>query len=371
MLVNLFGYAQSIQIVQQIRKLNVEEGQDRQIFKPATNGQFSVKKAYGLLQPVANDLDPQMKELLEMVWNKGNITPRVRLHLWKLINKAVPLGAIIHRRITRANPICQLCGQEEETVMHHVFRCPFAKLCHLMGPIALRSHELTGSFIQVLAFLGSHLDADQWSQFVSSIWAIWRCRNEDTYGGKKTSLENFKAYFHSIQWESTVGAGGNFGTGGRDTSSHPVLPQPKLFTCYLDGSWIPNWYGGLGYVIFRSEELVQYRSVKAIGGSPLAIEALALKSALSTVKELGIDSCTFISDCKILVEAVSDSRPPADVDWRAFSVILKLWDEFRSNENFECIHIARESNTLADRLAKLGRICSWDCTGFTFPCFAS
>ncbi|KAF3341010.1 Reverse transcriptase-like protein [Carex littledalei] len=241
------------------------------------------------------------------------------------------------------------------------------------GPKMARPDKHLAHFnvVQVLLQLSPEMDDGQWSMFLNSIWALWRCRNDGTYGKTAPSLATFNSYFKSIQWETDMGAVpvGKLPSPVSASNSSPA--QLLEYTCFIDGSWSPGWSGGLGIVVFKNDELVQYRSAKAVGISPLMVEALALEAAWEVVKTLGISQCSFLSDCKVLVDAVSNGYPPTEVDWEAFTVILKLWEVFKSKPLFNCVHIDRSLNTLADRLAKLGRLNGWDCTGFTFPCFGA
>lgn len=296
--------------------------------------------------------------------------PRVRLHVWKLISRALPLGATVNRRIQTADPMCHLCSQLEETSEHHAFKCPFARMCHFQGPIALKTEDLTGTIVDMVLLIGSQVDDAQWTHFMNSIWSIWRCRNDGTYGGKKPDLSQFVGYFRSISWESQLRETTNRSQKNQQTIQIRELVTPRSCVCYTDGAWMDRWNGGIGIAIFSKEELVIYRSARALGCSPITIEAIALREAISLVLSRGIHECTFLSDCLLLVKAVNSTTPPSNVDWRAFSVIMQVWNLFKHNPDFDCYHIDRSQNALADSLAKKGRTEGWDVSGFTFPLFA-
>lgn len=55
------------------------------------------------------------------------MVPRAGLLIWKLLHRVVPLGKIIHDRIEKGDPICAMCGPEEEDVSHLSFACPFTR----------------------------------------------------------------------------------------------------------------------------------------------------------------------------------------------------------------------------------------------------
>lgn len=63
-------------------------------------------------------------------------------------------------------------------------------------------------------------------------------------------------------------------------------------------------------------------------------------------------------------------RPPTDVDWKAHKEIYEVWKKMKSNLGFNCCHVARTQNGLADILAKRGAKSGESYMGFTYPIFA-
>jgi hypothetical protein len=67
---------------------------------------------------------------IEKVWRtiwkiKG---PRVvHLFLWKACQNLLPTKANLYRRHINSNPLCPICGMEEETLGHILWSCPLAK----------------------------------------------------------------------------------------------------------------------------------------------------------------------------------------------------------------------------------------------------
>lgn len=70
-----------------------------------------------------------------------------------------------------------------------------------------------------------------------------------------------------------------------------------------------------------------------------------------------------------MVEWVNASAPPIDSDWRASLEILAIWNIVSQNHTWAYKHIPREQNAIADCLAKLGRMHSWDTMGYTYSLF--
>lgn len=207
---------------------------------------------------------------------------------------------------------------------------------------------------------------DQWTMFANVCWAIWRCRNDRAYGGKEISIQLFQQYLITIGIETRISRSkAHLHTTG-EIRSHHVSTD---YICILDGSWEQGWQGGIGYVIKKGEELLQYCSKRVQSCCPLQSEVLALKEAVSGVQILGIDSCTFLTDCKVLADLVSNLNLPVDADWTVFLEIQQLWLLFRTNELYHCQHQSRDLNTLADYLAKKGRTENWDYLGHTYPLY--
>ncbi|XP_078154775.1 uncharacterized protein LOC144550670 [Carex rostrata] len=368
-LTQMFGYVNTLHIIQEIQPPRPEKGTDRLIFKHSTNGALTVKKVSMLLAadsdtPIVGD-----KKLWESIWHKGSILPRVRVFLWKMVLDGLPLASTLHRRFPTVNTICATCGDLIEDVNHLAHLCQLSRICHFSGPIALKSDSLPPHFLGALQFLNSTLDDDQWTHYVNSLWAIWRCRNDKAYGGKEVGLTEFRKYYCSIAWESSLRQSGNAKPTALELDGQNLNPSDYQFSCFADGSWTNGWEGGTGICLMQGEELIQYHSAKARGCCPIQVEAMALKDAVQLVKSKGIQSCIFYSDCKPLVECVTLPSPPTNADWRAFSEIMFIWKAICENKGWACMYIPRGQNQLADRLSKLGRQQAWDLIGYTFPMF--
>lgn len=162
----------------------------------------------------------------------------------------------------------------------------------------------------MVLLIGSQLDEDQWISFANSLWAIWRCRNDATYNGKKADFHQFKSYLNSISWESLMRASTPVnGVAHRLNQIQEAIPKHE-YVCYFDGAWIDRWNSGTGLVIFQNGELILFKSSKAEGCSSLSLEALALRDALVQIQTLGISHCSFLSNCEVLVKAVNNESPP-------------------------------------------------------------
>lgn len=365
-LTDIFGTAMALQIVNEVPPPRLESQKDALIFTASADGDFSVSKIYILLRNSGQTGLQSTSPLWKMVWKKGNLQPRIRLFLWKVLHKALPLGASLAARGIRSDNVCYSCGADCEDAVHTFFLCPLARACWFSSPIPIRSHVLNEPIDITLQQFAGSLDDSQWDCFINTMWGIWRCRNDRIYGGVASGPEVCRKYLHAINTETMLAA----------AKGNPIA-QPchqsdysnSDITCFVDGSWSSDWKGGIGFAIYQSGVLHSYMSASSFACCALQAEAQALKEAVKVVGDSGFSSCVFFTDNMHLAKTCAAVQPPIDSDWRAYSEILEVWQEFKRLPGYRCAHVSRSHNELADNLAKKGRTGGWTYKGFTFPTF--
>lgn len=256
-------------------------------------------------------------------------------------------------------------------MVHSFFMCDFARACWFGSTMALRSDTLCEPVTNTIVSMGEQLTDQQWERFVGSLWGVWRCRNDQTYGGKQASVIDFNRYARAIEREVTVlKAGKSPARNSNNVSSDPlaydhIMPNDPV--CQVDGSWASDWVGGIAFVLTRGIELKAYSSIGIRSCCPMQSEAAALKEAVTFVQSHNISGCKFLSDCKELVDLCQQTSPPLQADWRIFHEVLEVWHQFKSRPDYSCFYVPRSQNTLADFLAKQGRVNRWSLQGYTFP----
>ncbi|XP_078168497.1 uncharacterized protein LOC144562998 [Carex rostrata] len=251
--------------------------------------------------------------------------------------------------------MCAVCNQGEEDVLHMLFHCPFAQACWLMGPLALRTDELPRDLSIILDSLFKHKTDEVWTMLANSAWAIWRCRNEKTYGGKVPTFERFLSILNSVGVETRIAAAANKKKEVQLEVSNVCNSQ---YRCKVDGSWRSPWIGGLGFVVEDGELLKGYRAAPSVVCSPMQAEAVALREAIHFVKSLNLPSCIFLTDNQDLAKVCMELHPPVDADWRAYREINEVWRLLKEFD-YECRHIPRSQNCVADHLAKVEHAADW------------
>ena len=136
--------------------------------------------------------------------------------------------------------------------------------------------------------------------------------------------------------------------------------------CYCDGSWKKYKGAGIGYIIYKQGRLVCYKSSQVVACDSFEAECLALKEAIDHVTHLGLTSCTFYTDCKVLAKecTLNDDH----MDMAKIDVVLYIKKRLSEIRKYKCKHVGRLQNQDADMLAKIERIKSWtNYVGYTYP----
>lgn len=163
-------------------------------------GLFS--KAYEALAQEGTPLQQHSGEVWKLIWDKGELVPRIRLFAWKLMHEALPLAKVIQSRTGKVDPICATCGQAEEDLSHMLWQCAFSRCCWLNGSLPIISNRLPNSVQQVFLLFNTDEMIERWPQFLNSIWAIWRCHNDRAYSGLELSFGKFQKYKMQIDRET-------------------------------------------------------------------------------------------------------------------------------------------------------------------------
>lgn len=187
---------------------------------------------------------------------------------------------------------------------------------------------------------------------------------------KKPVVGDFTRYAQAIESEiliakQKVQAGSN--TAMVETQQHIQRGSEEII-CMTDGSWTDDWLGGIGCVIFKGDILLAHKSVGVRTCFAFQTEALAMKEAIQLVQNMNLIDCTFITDNQQLVQLCNSSNPPLNSDWRAYYEVFDVWRMFKRSD-FSCSKAPRSQISLADFLAKRGRLEQWDQVGFTFPLY--
>jgi hypothetical protein len=103
-----------------------------------SNGLFSVRLAYRIgIQPTMEKLHQGQlssepsgdRSAWNLVW-KAAVLQKLRVFAWKMDTGMLAVHVGLHRRIPETDPVCTICGCEEEDCHHALVRCTLAMALH-------------------------------------------------------------------------------------------------------------------------------------------------------------------------------------------------------------------------------------------------
>ncbi|CAA7044065.1 unnamed protein product [Microthlaspi erraticum] len=293
----------------------------------------------------------------------------MKVFLWKIVQKALPLGDNL---LSRGLPDCACCIHcgELETAENLFFQCPFAQkvwsLDPLKSPISpSQENNFTRSLVNAKTMIclpptGFHLGPI----FPWLVWAIWTARNYLVFEDRPFSPENtiHKALSEAKEWQN---AQSNIDT----TKPHTRNQKPHRIyedsvTCFTDGAWsLDTGIAGAGWIFLDSlgVELGSGQSAEKFVLSPTMAEALSIRYALNHALENRYTNLILKSDAQDLVLAITAQEPIKEIYGLLFD-IHALASLFCS---VSFVFVPRSQNSKADLLAKSAksRLCPVSCPG--------
>ena len=115
-------------------------------------GQFTVSSGYRRIRSKrrrrsrckASSSHLISKAVWKIIWSPS-LLPKISNFLWKALSGSLPLAWNLFKRKVAANPLCTVCGVEQETVEHCLFFCPWTVPVWFGGPAnySPSKHQIT------------------------------------------------------------------------------------------------------------------------------------------------------------------------------------------------------------------------------------
>lgn len=147
------------------------------------SAQYSSSKAYRLLTG-HTQVDPIFKRL----W-KTSCQSKHKVFFWLVLVDRLSTRNMLRRRRMHLDYNCVLCQQtSEETVMHLLFYCPFAKDCWGIMNFQLADNlSITQIFQAWRSLINVSFSLDI---FILFCWGIWMMRNDVIFRNKNPYVED-------------------------------------------------------------------------------------------------------------------------------------------------------------------------------------
>jgi hypothetical protein len=192
--------------------VNLSVGTDFWRWKADSDGLFSVRSAYSLLLSEvlgAADLGGRANPVFERIW-KSPAPSKLIAFSWQLLHNRIPTkDNLVSRGILRgdASGSCVMCTGSVETASHLFLHCNFVFSIWLvvfrwLGVTVVMPADLSTLFGYFVGFARTK-KARRGFMLVwhTTIWQIWRSRNEVIFNNKVTSAADYVEEIKVLSWK--------------------------------------------------------------------------------------------------------------------------------------------------------------------------
>ncbi|KAF7150063.1 hypothetical protein RHSIM_Rhsim02G0194700 [Rhododendron simsii] len=129
--------------------------------------------------------DSLATNLCSLLWKKIwhlKVPPRLKHFLWRIIRNAVATKENLFARKCARNPMCEICGDEIESIEHVLFRCEWTEEVWANSGVVFPSP--VNRMVSIKRWMVSLVEdwGNRFSERMGAIaqicWAIWKQRNE-------------------------------------------------------------------------------------------------------------------------------------------------------------------------------------------------
>lgn len=157
--------------------------------RDSKNGDFTVRSAYYLQKDferrgmAESSITPTHSKVWSKIW--GQKAPNVvKNFLWRACHEILPTKKNLQQRKINEDPLCPVCGLEEETTRHILWECISARDVWCMGRIKFQKSSNNGpDFLAIVEEMFSRCQPEELGLFAVVARRIWLRRNEVVHGG--------------------------------------------------------------------------------------------------------------------------------------------------------------------------------------------
>ncbi|CAH9053737.1 unnamed protein product [Cuscuta epithymum] len=341
------------EVVEEVRAVPIPTGSDypdEMYWRSSSTGEFSVKSAYDSLAL------SQVNEDWSWLW-KIRTSEKVRCFLWLVMKNKLLTNAERGKRHITEDTSCNLCNNEEETVLHILRDCPFAMAVWRKSGLGLpRIGDMSPTSLE---WVHSHCKAagdtsgrtPHASRFAYTAWLVWKSRNSWIFEGKKPDVDRIVRKAHLLAEEYTNITILNSIKQQKEAKIVKwIPPESGFFKLNCDGSSRGRRKGaGAGGLIRNHKGEWVSGFILNIGKTEcFKSELWALRQGLLLACDLDINKVIVEVDSESMLKVVKKKNSLTN----RIGVLVRDCQKLLADERFiKFQHTFREGNNCADSLA--------------------
>ncbi|KAL9451862.1 hypothetical protein AB3S75_013441 [Citrus x aurantiifolia] len=264
---------------------------------------------------------------------------------------------LIRRRV-EVMPICSFCNHQNETVLHALMDCAFARTCWISSSLGFVGH--CSSFLNWLELVFTRSSKEMCNLIAMICWKLWMRRNDKFWNNKTCTMSHVlnSAGHYLFQWQATR-MQSIFYDDGSNQGCHGAVcwekPLPGWLKCNVDAAtFMAQGKVSYGGIIRNSEGAFMAACCAFVVGCFGArdAEALGVREVLSWIKCRQLSCIVVEMDCFQVFKAFTENYSCPN----GYGLIL---DDCRalshSIGDVRFSFVRRSANTAAHAAARVGR----------------
>ncbi|CAN1165788.1 Transposon TX1 uncharacterized 149 kDa protein [Linum perenne] len=348
--------------VNEILKIPIGPGvvEDEWIWHFDNKGKYTVRSGYHVIRTTSPNREVDaLAHVDTIIWKwmwRIPTPPKFLFFVWRASRNALATKKNLWIRKCASTPYCPVCSEEEEDILHCLFKCPNAReVWRKTYPSSTLPREGT-TMVEWLA-AGSPDNPDlNTHKKIALMWNIWKARNEKVFRGKNPNVDTIihLALKLSNEWISFNQDQSRLTTTSRHSTTSELNPPPDVTTqlkIFCDGSFDQNSpVAGYGVVcIDHHGQILDGKADRFLCSSALVAEAKALLEAIRMATNSRAHSMIH-SDSQLLVKALQE--PKEKWPWQCFAWISQMKEMLLAHDRISLAFIPRRMNIKADWVAK-------------------
>lgn len=272
------------------------------------NGEFTVKSCYRWLQ---GENDGSYRLFWNKLWSL-RMPHKVTNFIWRVSKGCLPTASALAGKGISIDTRCPWCHSAEETDVHALFLCEFAKtVWYAVGLSQIVQTIQTETAFRGMVKVFEMCSRNQCIQFAMFSWSLWNRRNRwlwdkingSAYGVKATACNLIR------DWKEAQAKVVHRNLQNQQGDRTWRKPDEGWVKVNMDAAVFGDGSISVGSVIRDANGCFIGARCRRLEGSwsPREAEAMSMKEALSWVIEKGFKHCVFESDSKCLVTACNGS----------------------------------------------------------------